>query len=158
MRLKRYAILLSFVLLVCLLTSCGSENSVIDKTTFVMEMDKSIVALELKEFEASILLTELFFIQDSILREEKVNAFQEEVNKIVLEAEAIKPPKDKAAREIHSIYVDMAKEKMEVYGAMFSMFYDLDLGRILEAVVATEGEHDTRWQEFKSNWSSYKSS
>lgn len=85
---KRYVVLLSLVLFVCLLTGYGNK---VDKPTFILAMDQNISAVQMLDAEAVLLVNELLwimpFVEDTASYRAKVAAYQERFDEIVLAAQ-----------------------------------------------------------------------
>ena len=157
--MKRSVILLSLVLFVCLLTGCGNK---VDKPTFIVAMDQNVSAVQMIDAEAVLLVNELLwimpFVEDTASYRAKVASYQERFDKIVVAAKKIPVPKDKDAREVYAMYIDIIEAKNEAYDAALDWILDTNVKKYVEDMLTLEGEIDPRWEAFLSAWHAYKAS
>lgn len=70
----------------------------------------------------------------------------------------ISVPKDKDAREVYAMYIDIIEAKNEAYDAALDWILDTNVKKYVEDMLTLEGEIDPRWEAFQSAWHTYKAS
>ena len=155
--MKSYALLF---FLAFFLIGCEQEEPTVDRLTFILEMEKNMIALEKVSAASEILVTKMSMWSivsnnaDRYLAE--VMAHQEELDYIVLEAKMIPPPKDSASQEIYQLYLQLVTDRRIMYQRILDAMINMDLVEIIGLITSIDMNDEEKWERFETLWIAYK--
>lgn len=143
-----------------LLSGCGEKQPIVDKQTFIMEMESHMYDIQNVETEVLALFSEvmlmMLFPTDWEEYEERARLLEAEYVRLLQEAEKISLPEDKAGQKLHSNYVALINEKNDLLGSLFEAIANFDIQKFVSLMTRLEASFNKRWENFQEIWYTYK--